>query len=121
MNIGNRIHERRCELDISINELARRLDMAPSTVLRYETSDIKNMGIDKVADMAAALNCDPGYLLGWTEDIKVPAAPDLPVRPLCPPGYDKLDEVDRAKADGYIEALLSADKYKKTILSEEIS
>lgn len=53
--------------------------------------------------------------------IDAQASPDLPVRPLCPPGYDKLDEVDRAKADGYIEALLSADKYKKTILSEEIS
>ncbi len=32
---------------------------------------------------------------------------------LCPAGYSELDDIDKAKVDGFIDALLLDEKYKK--------
>ena len=112
INTGSRLKERRNELNISINELARMLGIAPSTILRYEKSDIKNMGIDKVADLAKALNCDPGYIAGWQNEIRKYTNSNL-IK-----GFNQLDEVDQAKVQGFVGALLQDEKYKKSTSSK---
>lgn len=67
MEVNERIKQRRLELGLSIREVAARMNVSPSTVLRYESTTIKNMGIDKINSIAAALNCTPEYLMGWGE------------------------------------------------------
>ncbi len=111
---GSRIKQRRTEQNISINELARMLDIAPSTIMRYEKSDIKNMGIDKVAELANALNCDPGYIVGWQDEVHKYQDPNLIE------GYSRLDDEDKAQVKGFVKALLQDEKYKKDISSKAI-
>lgn len=65
MSIGHRIKERRKELRISAEELARRLGKDRSTIYRYEKGDIENMPLDILEPIAAALNTTPSYLMGW--------------------------------------------------------
>ena len=68
MEVGKRIRERRKELNISVDELAKRLNKNRTTVYRYEKGDIENLPIDVLDPLAKALDTTPAYLMGW--DIK---------------------------------------------------
>lgn len=65
MNIGNRIKERRKELNMSVEDLAKRLGKNRTTVYRYEKGDIENLPIDILDPLAKALETTPAYLMGW--------------------------------------------------------
>lgn len=65
MEISERIKKRRLELNLTLEDVAEKLGVAKSTVLRYETKAIGNMGLDKLELLAAALKCTPAYLMGW--------------------------------------------------------
>ena len=72
MEIQEIIKARRIELGLSVREVAQALNVAPSTISRYESSDIQNMGIDKIEALAKVLHCSPVYLMGWNEPTPVP-------------------------------------------------
>lgn len=65
MDVGERIKERRTELNMSVDELAKRLGKNRTTVYRYEKGDIENLPIDILGPLAKALNTTPAYLMGW--------------------------------------------------------
>ena len=65
MDVGKRIKERRMELNISVDELAKRLNKNRTTVYRYEKGDIENLPMDILGPLAKALNTTPAYLMGW--------------------------------------------------------
>lgn len=65
MDVGKRIKERRKELNISVDELAKRLNKNRTTVYRYEKGDIENLPIDVLDPLAKALDTTPAYLMGW--------------------------------------------------------
>lgn len=73
MNIGKRIKERRKELGMSADKLAKILGKDRSTIFRYEKGDIENLPLDILQPIAKALNTTPSYLMGW-EDKK--SSPD---------------------------------------------
>lgn len=68
MEVNKLIKQRRLELNLTLKDLAEALNVAVSTVSRYETSDIQNMGIDKIEKLAEILQCTPAYLMGWEND-----------------------------------------------------
>lgn len=57
--------ERRKELNMTADELAKRLGKDRSTVYRYENGDIENLPLDILDPIAKALDTTPGYLMGW--------------------------------------------------------
>lgn len=65
VEISERIKKRRLELGLTLEDVSEKLGVAKSTILRYETKDIGNMGIDKLELLANALKCTPAYLMGW--------------------------------------------------------
>lgn len=65
MEIYKIIKNRRLELGLTLKDVAKALGVAESTVSRYESSDIQNMGIDKIEALAKVLQCRPTYLMGW--------------------------------------------------------
>ena len=70
MTIGERIKQRRKKLGLSAEEVADKMGVSAATVYRYESSDILNMGIDKLELIAKALKTTPAALMGWEEDEK---------------------------------------------------
>lgn len=66
--IMSRIKTRRESLGLSFQELAEKTNMSKSTLQRYETGFIRNMPIDKLEDIAHALNVSPAYLMGWSDN-----------------------------------------------------
>lgn len=69
MEVHERIKKRRIELELSMRDVADKLGISASTVSRYESSDIQNMGIDKIEALAKVLRCSPAYLMGWEDEI----------------------------------------------------
>lgn len=67
MSIGERIKRRRKAMNISVDELAKRLNKNRTTVYRYEKGDIENLPIDVLRPLAKALNTTPAYLMGWDD------------------------------------------------------
>lgn len=68
--IMGRMKARREELDMSYQTLSEKVGISKSTLQRYETGYIKNMPVDKLEDIAKALNVSPSYLMGWEEPQK---------------------------------------------------
>lgn len=72
MNIGQRIKNRRLELNMSVDELATKIKKNRATVYRYESNDIEDLPTSVLEPLSKALQTTPGYLMGW-EDKKSPS------------------------------------------------
>ena len=60
-NLGERLKQRRLELDLSQLELARRAKVSQGTIAQLEIG--RNQGSGKILDIAIALNVSPEWLL----------------------------------------------------------
>lgn len=65
MTIGQRIRERRKELNLSADDLAEKLGKDRSTIYRYENGDIGNFPTDVLEPLAKILQTTPADLMGW--------------------------------------------------------
>lgn len=72
MTTGERIHNRRKALDMTLEDVARLTDTSRQTVQRYESGAIQNIPAEKVEKLAQALRTTPAYLMGWED-----AAPNI--------------------------------------------
>ena len=75
MNIYEKIKTRREELGLTLEDVAKALGVNRSTILRYESEQIKKMPIDMIEPLANILECSPEYLMGWeteTVDVSLP-------------------------------------------------
>lgn len=69
MNTGKFIKAKRIELDLTLQEVGDMVGVGKSTVRKWENGMIENMGIDKLALLAKALNFNPLLLLNINEEI----------------------------------------------------
>ena len=69
MEIGERIRNRRIELGMTQDELAKRTGYASrSSVNKIEMA--RELPSRKIELFADALSCSPSYLMGWTDQVK---------------------------------------------------
>lgn len=59
MEIGEIIKTRRAELGLTLEDIAKSVGVAKSTVKKWETGYISNMGRDKIAALAKILQMSP--------------------------------------------------------------
>ena len=67
MTVGDRIKQRRIELDLTQEELAYRIGYASKTSVNKAEKNANEMSISNLEKYAAALDCDPAYLVGWQD------------------------------------------------------
>ena len=70
-NVGQRIRDRRIALELTLDELGKKVGVGASTVRKWETGFIKDMRSDKIQKVADALDVTPAYLMGWDESQSV--------------------------------------------------
>lgn len=87
------IRQRRFELGMTLEDVAQKVGVASSTVQRWESGRIENLGRDKIASLATALQVSPEYLLGWTDNPEIVFQADLAVA---------LADLDRAELDSVL-------------------
>ena len=61
--IANKIRTRRLELGLTLEDVGKAVGVGRSTVRKWETGMIKNMGRDKIAALAAVLQLNPVELV----------------------------------------------------------
>ena len=66
--IANKIKARRLELGLTLEEVGQAVGVGKSTVRKWETGMIKNMGRDKIAALAKVLRMSPVELVPAAED-----------------------------------------------------
>lgn len=70
MTKGERIKQRREELNMRQTELAKRAKISKQTLYKYERDIITNIPSDKLQRIADALDIEPSYLMGW-DDVEI--------------------------------------------------
>lgn len=72
MTIGERIKFKREELNISQDELARRLGYKSRSSINKIELGLQNLNQSKIKAIADALQTTPSFIMGWAEDKKEP-------------------------------------------------
>lgn len=73
MTIGERIKEKRIEMGMTQEELAKKAGYkSRSSINKIEVS--RDLPLDKVEQVARLLDCSPSYLMGWEEEFTVASA-----------------------------------------------
>lgn len=70
MKIGDRIRYRREELEMSQDELARRLGYKSRSSVNKIEKDASGLPQSKIVAIAKALRTTPAYIMGWEEEQK---------------------------------------------------
>lgn len=68
IEIGKRIADRRSALGLTMDEVAKEIGVAKSTIQRYETGQIKKLKLPVIESIAAVLQVNPDWLIGNSED-----------------------------------------------------
>lgn len=74
MEIKDIIKNRRVELHLTLEDVAKCVRVSPATVSRWESGDIANMRRDKIALLSSVLQINPMVLMGWEDEngLKIP-------------------------------------------------
>ena len=112
MSLGTRMRQRRKEVHLTLEEVAKRAGVCKATVSKYEKEQIANIPADKIEAIAKALRCNPGYLMGWEE---YPS--DISKLLAC---YDGLNEQGKEKLLDYADDLVQSKKYTECDISEAV-
>jgi transcriptional regulator with XRE-family HTH domain len=120
-HVGEVIRNRRGELGITQEELAKRAGIAPTSVVRLESGEIRQPRISTIHRLSEALGMDAKELLGF-----VMSRP--PVTKASPAGpFTAVYQRDEEWWIGYVEELPGANAQERTIeearesLSEAVS
>lgn len=73
MSIGKNIKNRRKELDLTQEDIAKRIGVSKQTVQKYESGVIANIPSDKIEMVAEILKTTPAKLMGWEEPDRYPS------------------------------------------------
>ena len=71
MNIGTRMKEKRMELNLTLQEVAKVVGVSRQTIQKYESGVISNIPSDKIELLAFVLRTTPSYLMGWDSKASV--------------------------------------------------
>lgn len=95
---GQRVKERREELGMTQDELAKKMGYKSRSSINKIEKDERNMKQSQIAQLASALNTDPAYLMGWKmpDNLIKPSAYAIPILGTicCGDGTDWSQEYD---------------------------
>lgn len=131
MTVGERIKKVREKTGMSQVDFADKINVSKQTLYKYENNLITNIPSDKIEAVAKVGKVSPAYLMGWEdindEDVGNIFANDnlfevIDNIPALSPQekshfhkYLQLLEINRKKADNYVEQLLSIQQMDKAL------
>ena len=108
LSIGERIKFLREKNNMTLEYVAKHLNIGRSTVFKYESGEVTNIPSDKIEILARLFNVSPAYLMGWTEpDAEPPDIPRTQEARILSKGIDKMPKEQREQAIAVMKAVFS--------------
>lgn len=108
MTVGQRIRERRKELGLSQEELARRLGNKSRASVCTVEKDKEDLTTERIRKYAEALDCTPAFLMGWEDE----RGDKTPYKKLLD-AYERNERIAQYSPEQLIEALDFLDAYQQ--------
>lgn len=128
MYIGQKLRNRRLELNLTMLQVAKKTGVSEATVSRWESGDIANMKRDKIVALANALQVSPAFIMGWEEESnnKTKSSKSNCVNLTSDEknlldNYSQLNNDGKDKAQEYVSDLTTMDKYTETDLKSKLN
>lgn len=78
--LGFRLASRRNELQLTLKDVAEKVGIASSTVLRYEQGNVSKIKLPVIEAISKALGVNPAWVCGKSDDKFLPARNNVQVR-----------------------------------------
>lgn len=111
IEIGKRIKYARDLKDVTLEEIAKKVGVAKSTIQRYETGKITNIKLPVIESIAKALNVNPAWIIGKSNDMSEP----IPSSPQIVNYYNQLNDLGKHEATKRVEELTHIRQYTQNI------
>ena len=103
MSLKENIKSRRLELNLTLEEVSKKLSISKPTLQRYESGVISNIPSDKIERLAEILETSPVFLMGWDEKkAEIPSTLTDAQRALLDK-YESLDYVGKHTVDTVLQ------------------
>lgn len=118
MNIaGNRIRELRLRNHMTLEDVAKHLNVGKQAIYKYEQGTVTNIPLENLEKMAELFNTTPQYLAGWSSDFpdQLPASAQTQESRIISAGIDKMPKERREQALKILQVAFSeyADYFKE--------
>lgn len=90
MNLSEKIRYLRIQKGMTQAELAEKLNTTKQTIGKYENQVVTNLPLNRVQELADALDTTPAYLMGWSSE-----AAETKKMPADASSADELTETQR--------------------------
>lgn len=105
MTIGDRIKQRRMELGMSQEELARKLGYKSRSSINKIELGGQNLTQKKIKKIAEALDTTPDYIMGWDKKVKFNISYSNEYYDLLKEIYDFIDRADEKSIENLMDYL----------------
>lgn len=106
-DIGHRIKNARELNNFTLDDVAKKVGVAKSTIQRYENGKIENIKLPVVESIANALSVNPSWLIGKSDIRQIQQK-----EPIILTYYNKLNDKGKYEADKRVEELTQIPKYQ---------
>lgn len=107
IEIGNRIKDARNLRNVTLDDIAKKVGVAKSTIQRYENGKINTIKIPVVESIALALNVNPSWVVGKSEEMELPAQKI----PKIVQYYEMLNDIGKHVATERVKELTEVPRY----------
>ncbi len=117
---GDRMRERRKQLNINADTLAEYLGVSRTTVFRYENGDIDKVPAKLLTGIAKFLKTSEKYLMGWEDNPEVSSSN---TSPLILDYYELLNDTGKHEATKRVKELTELSQYTNSLndFNEELA
>lgn len=105
--IGNRIKYARDLRNATLDDIAKKVGVTKSTIQRYETGKITTIKIPVVESIAIALNVNPSWIVGKSDDMELPSQKV----PKIMQYYELLNDIGKHEATKRVKELTELPRY----------
>ena len=111
MKMNERIKALRDEYGMTQEELGKKLDVKKSAIAKYESGRVENIKRSTIVKMAKIFDCDPCYILGYTDQRRKLTAAEREGELMTL--FSSLNEQGQSEAISYLRYLAQKEEYKK--------
>lgn len=110
IEIGDRIKRARDLRDVTLDDIAKKVGVAKSTIQRYENGKINTIKIPVVESIAIALNVNPSWIVGKSDIMELPTQKV----PKIIEYYELLNDTGKHEATKRVKELTELSQYTKS-------